>query len=219
MAQIYRWDLQGFRDSYLKYYYLQKECGASHIKLCKCTGRMETYSRKFFTSMELFRLRATNIAVGTQMPVGSSILVAGAALGFLMEEFEKLGMKVHGFDNSNYIQQQIRLPKNPNDVKFPIHDIDLLSNTFVNQIRTATGVQHFDYIITEDVLTSHDSFDEIMNKCETLLKPTKPKTNIIHLVDLTPGLTFTKKTVAEWITVEPTHTWTDTSGEILNANN
>jgi 2-polyprenyl-3-methyl-5-hydroxy-6-metoxy-1,4-benzoquinol methylase len=180
---------------------------------------METYSRKFFTSNELFRLRATNIAIGAKMTVGSTVLVAGAALGFLMEELEKLGMKVHGFDNSNYIHQQIRLPKNPNDVKFPIHDIDLLSNTFTNQIRTATKVQHFDFIITEDVLTSHDSFDVILRNCESVLAPTKPKSNIIHLVDLTPGLHFTKKSATEWIAVEPTHSWTDASGELLNGNN
>lgn len=219
MAQIYTWDLQGFRDSYLKYYYLQKECGVKRIQLCKCTGRMETYSRKFFTSNELFRIRAVNLALGAKMAPNSKVLVAGAAFGFLMEELEKLGMKVYGFDNSNYIHQQIRLPKNPNEVKYSIHDIDLGSNTFVNQIRTATGVQHFDYIITEDVLTSHDTFDVLLNNCESVLTPNKPKSNIIHLVDLTPGLNFTKKTAQEWISVNPQHLWADAAGEILNANN
>jgi 2-polyprenyl-3-methyl-5-hydroxy-6-metoxy-1,4-benzoquinol methylase len=219
MAQIYKWDLQGFRDSYSKYVYIQKECGQSRIQLCKCTGRIETYSRKFFSSNELFRLRATNIALTAQMAVGSTVLVAGAAFGFLMEEFEKLGMHVYGFDNSQYIHQQIRLPKNPNQVQFSIHNIDLLSSTFTTQIQLATGRTHFDFIITEDLLTSHDTFDVITHNCESVLTPLKPKSNIIHLIDLTPGLNFTKKSEEEWVNVEPSHSWVNMSGEILNGNN
>jgi hypothetical protein len=69
------------------------------------------------------------------------------------------------------------------------------------------------------VLTSHDTFSSILNNCEAVLDPTKLKKHIVHLVDLTPGEMFTIKSSNEWAAVEPTHTWTDISGEVLNGDN
>lgn len=219
MAQIYTWDLQGWRDSYSKYVYIQKECGAKNIKICKCTGRIETYSRNYFRSMEIFRLRATNIVNHLQLPQGSKILVVGTAFGFLMEQLQKLGMVPYGLDNSNYIQQQVNMPKNPQRIQFPIHDIDVTSNTFVQQVQSKIGISKFDCIITEDVLTSHDTFTTILNNCEAVLDVTKTKKHIVHLVDLTAGPMFMIKSTHDWIAVQPQHTWTDIAGEVLNADN
>lgn len=219
MAQIYKWDLQGWRDSYSKYVYIQKECGAKSIKICKCTGRIETYSRKYFHSMEIFRLRATNIINHLQLPQGSKVLVIGAAFGFLMEQLQKSGMVPYGLDNSQYIHQQINMPKNPNKVVFPIHDIDVTSNTFTQQVQSMMGLSKFDCVITEDVLTSHNTFTEILNNCEAVLDTTKSKKHIVHLVDLTAGPMFTVKSSQDWVAVQPTHIWTDIAGEVLNVNN
>lgn len=219
MAQIYTWDLQGWRDSYSTYLYIQKECGAKHVRICKCTGRIETYSRKFFTSMAMFTVRARNIVNQLQLAQGSKILVIGVAFGFLMEELEKLGMIVYGLDNSHYIHQQINLPKNPQKVKYPIKNIDATSSTFVNEVHAGMGVSQFDCIITEDVLTSHDTFNEIFDNCESVLHPSKPLSRIVHLVDLTPGEQFTRKSSIEWVASRSTHTWVDTAGVLLNANN
>ncbi len=219
MAQIYTWDLQGWRDSYSKYVYIQKECGAKSIKICKCTGRIETYARKYFHSMEIFRLRATHIVNHLQLPQNSKILVVGCAFGFLMEQLQKIGMVPYGLDNSNYIHQQVNMPKNPQKLVFPIHDIDATSNTFVQQVQSKMGLSQFDCVITEDVLTSHDTFTSILNNCEAVLNPIKSKKHIVHLVDLTSGEMFTRKTPEHWVAVQPNHTWTDIAGEVLNVNN
>lgn len=218
MAQIYTWDLQGWRDSYSKYVYIQRECGAKTIQICKCTGRIETYSRKYFSSMEIFRLRATNIVNRLKLPPGSKILVIGTAFGFLMEQLKTLGMIPYGLDNSQYIHQQINLPKNPHRVQFPIHDIDVTSTTFVQQVQSKMGISKFDCIITEDVLTSHNTFTTILNNCESILDTSKTKNHIVHLLDLTAGPKFTVKSISDWIIVQPQHTWTDIAGEVLNAN-
>lgn len=213
MAQIYHWNVQGFRDSYEKYVYKQKGCKAKHIKSCVCTGKIATYCRQYFTSMKVFELRANSIIQHFNLSAGSRVLVAGCALGFLMEELQKLGMVPYGFDNSPYIQSLAKDIKNPEKVQFPIHDIDLASTTFVQDIQNATGHTTFDCVITEDVLPSFDDFTQIMTNCDLV------STKVAHIIDLDCGEAFTNKTAEEWIAVNPTHVWTNHSGDVLNANN
>lgn len=213
MAQIYNWNAQGFRDSYEKYVYKQKGCGAKHVRSCVCNGKLATYTRQYFTSMKLFEVRAQRILQHFELAKGSRILVAGCALGFLMEELQKLGMVVYGFDSSNYIQQLVKDPKNPEKVKFPIYDIDLASINFVQEIQNATGHTTFDCIITEDVLPSFNNFTQIINNCDAVSQ------NVFHIVDLDCGEVFTNKTIEEWILVNPLHTWANYEGVVLNANN
>jgi len=213
MAQIYNWNVQGFRNSYEKYYYKAQECKAKYIRHCGCTGRMETYTRNFFSSMKLFQTRATNIITHFNLVPGSRVLVAGCAFGFLMEELQKLGIVVYGFDNSPYIQQLASAPKNPIKVQFPIHNIDIASTNFTTQIQQATGHTTFDCIVTEDVLPSFDDFTQIMTNCNSVSQ------KVFHIVDLDCGEEFTNKTAAEWIAVNPSHTWANHEGVVLNANN
>ena len=213
MAQIYNWNVQGFRDSYEKYVYKQKGCKAKHIKSCVCTGKMATYCRQYFTSMKVFELRAQRIKAQFNLATGSRVLVAGCALGFLMEELQKLGMVVYVFDNSPYIQQLVNEPKNPEKVQFPIHNIDIASTNFISEIQEATGHTTFDCIITEDVLPSFDDFTQIITNCNSVSQ------KVFHIIDLDCGETFTNKTAAEWIDINPSHTWANHEGEVLNANN
>lgn len=213
MSQIYNWNAQGFRDSYEKYVYKQKGCGAKYVRSCICNGKLATYTRQYFTSMKLFELRAQRIVQQFNLAKGSRILVAGCALGFLLEELQKLGMVPFGFDNSHYIQQLAKDPKNPEKIKFPIYDVDLASNTFLHNIQTVTGHSTFDCIVTEDVLPSFDNFTQVINNCNSISQ------NVFHIVDLNCGDTFTNKTVEEWIAVNPSHIWADHEGVVLNANN
>lgn len=213
MAQIYNWNVQGFRDSYEKYVYKQKGCGAKYVRSCVCNGKLATYSRQYFTSMKLFELRAQRIIQHFNLAAGSRILVAGCALGFLMEELQKLGMVVYGFDNSNYIQQLVKDPKNPEKVKFPIHNIDITSNTFVQEIQEATGHTTFDCIVTEDVLPSLNDFAQVITNCNSVSQ------KVFHIIDLDCSESFTNKTTAEWISINPSHTWANHEGVVLNANN
>jgi 2-polyprenyl-3-methyl-5-hydroxy-6-metoxy-1,4-benzoquinol methylase len=213
MAQIYNWNVEGFRGAYEKYVYKQKGCKAKHIRSCVCTGKMATYCRQYFVSMKLFELRAKRIVQEMNLATGSRILVAGCALGFLMEELQKLGMVVYGFDSSPYIQQLAKDPKNSEKVQFPIHNIDIASTNFVQEIQTATGHTTFDCIVTEDVLPSFDEFTQIMINCNAVSQ------KVFHIVDLDCGDVFTNKTAVEWITVNPIHTWANHEGEVLNADN
>ena len=213
MAQIYNWNVQGFRNSYEKYYYKQKECRAKYIRSCACTGRMETYSRNFFPTLRLFEIRAQSIVQHFNLSAGSRVLVGGCAFGFLMEELQKLGMVVYGFDNSPYIQQLAKAPNNPMKVQFPIHNIDIAANNFAQQIQQATGHTTFDCMVTEDVLPSFDGFTQIMTNCSAVT------TKTFHIVDLDCGTDFTNKTTNEWIQVNPLHTWANYEAEVLNADN
>jgi len=213
MAQIYNWNLQGFHGAYEKYVYKQRGCKAKMIKNCVCNGRMATYCRQYFTSMKLFELRAQRIIQHFNLAPGSRILVGGCALGFLMEELQKLGMTVYGFDNSNYIQQLAKDPKNPEKIKFPIYDIDLASTNFAQEIQNTTGHSTFDCIVTEDVLPSFDEFSQIIANCNLISQ------KVFHIVDLDCGEDFTNKTSTEWIAINLSHTWANHEGVVLNANN
>lgn len=213
MTQIYNWNVQGFRDSYEKYVYKQKGCGAKYVRSCICNGKLATYSRQYFTSMRLFELRAQRIKQHYNLVQGDKVLVAGCALGFLMEELQKLGLVVYGFDNSQYIQQLVKDPKNPEKVKFPIHDIDITSTQFVQKIQEVTGYNTFDCVITEDVLPSFDEFNQIITNCNSVSQ------NTFHIIDLNCGDVFTNKSIEEWISINPLHTWADHEGVVLNANN
>lgn len=213
MTQIYNWNVQGFRDTYEKYYYKSRECRAKLMRSCACTGRMETYSRNFFTSMKLFEMRATHIVQHFNLSPGSRVLVAGCAFGFLMEELQKLGMVPYGFDNSAYIQQLAKTPKNPMKVQFPIHNINIASTSFTQEIQQATGHSTFDCVVTEDVLPSFNNFTQIITNCNTV------SLNVFHIIDLDCGEVFTKKLATEWILVNPSHTWATHEGEVLHANN
>jgi len=174
---------------------------------------METYSRNFFPTLRLFEIRAQRIVEHFNLSAGSRVLVGGCAFGFLMEELQKLGMVVYGFDNSPYIQQLAKAPNNPMKVQFPIYNIDMTSTKFVQDIRTATGHSTFDCIVTEDVLPSFDTFSQIISNCNSVSQ------KVFHIIDLECGEDFTNKTEEEWIVVEPSHTWANHEGEVLNANN
>lgn len=208
--QIYTWDREGFRAAYKRSYYKVLSCGADHIVSCGCKERDITYSRRFFEDDQVFKIRAENIINHFNLTSGSSVFVVGCALGLLMEQLKDRGMNVWGCDNSEYIHA-IKLRQN---VKFPIHNISIIDDNFVDEIRNATGVMWFDLIITEDVLTSHDSYDTIFHNCNNILNPTVSKTQIVHLVDHNTGEPFIKKSLQEWRNINSDHTWFNAIGEL-----
>ncbi len=208
MAQIFNWDRQGFESTYWRYFYKLRGCGAARPRNCKCHDEYETYSRKFFDTNQLFHDRAVKIIQKLNLPEGSTVLVAGCALGYLMEEFRMLKMIPYGFDNSTYI----RGIKNSEKVIFDIPSIDLLSNNFKNEINRAFGISEFDCVITEDVLPSHNSYVEIFNNCELVLKPNLPKTRVVHIVQTNAGDPFISKSLDEWKQLNTNHTWLNQNG-------
>lgn len=208
MTQIYTWDKAGFEDAYWKYFYKIRGCGASRAHNCKCNDTYISYSRDFFETNEMFKERAVKVVNHLSLAPGSKVLVAGAALGYLMEELQKLGMVPYGIDNSQYIKSI----KNKEKVKFDIDDVSIISNTFMTEMAREVGTTQFDCVITEDVLPSHDSWTKIFQNCEAVLKPGLNKSNIVHIVEVNAAGEFTSKTLAQWKALNTNHTWLDQNG-------
>lgn len=208
--QLYTWDRQGFQTAYWKSYYKQLGCGAVKARNCSCAERDLTYSRQFFEQDDLFKVRAQNLINNLQLQESADILVIGCGLGFLMEELKVLGMNVWGVDNSQYIQSM----KNKEKVLVPIYNISATSDSFVNSVRNAAGAMWFDVVVTEDMLTSHDSYDVIFSNCEQILNPSSPKTNIVHIVDTNASAPFASKTLDQWKQLKPDHLWLTMLGNL-----
>lgn len=207
--QIYSWDKAGFESAYWKQYYKQRGCGAARAHNCQCSEVDITYSRQFFEDDALFKVRAENIVSKLSLEESTDIFVVGCGLGFIMEELKNMGMNVWGCDDSRYIHTI----KNKEKIKVPIHNISVLDQDFTNKVRNATGAMWFDVVLTEDLLTSHDSYTEIFNNCESILNPSKAKTNIVHLVDTNTKTPFVAKTLDQWKLLNSNHTWLNTLGE------
>jgi len=231
--KLFNWDLAGFEFAYSKYYYMPHlsdcvdgvdedghfhdtlhECGRASC-ICAFEDELITYSKLFFENDPMFKVRAEKIINKLNITPGSSIFVAGCGFGFLMEALSDKRMNVAGCDNSPYIQFN-----NDTESQFPIHNIDILDSNFTNLIREATGIMYFDYVICEDVLTSYDdtenSYTTIFNNLQSILKPNKPLTNIVNIVDTKCGAPFVSKNLNEWTQVNNNYTWLDANGDGLN---
>ena len=208
MAQIYTWDKNGFEATYWKYFYKIRGCGASHAKTCKCNDTYISYSRNFFETNDMFKERAVKVVNHLALTAGSTVLVVGCALGYLMEELEKLGMFCYGIDNSQYIKSI----KNKEKVKFDINDVSIISNRFHTEMQREVGVTQFDCVITEDVLPSHNAWTDIFTNCESVLTPGLSKARVVHIVEVNAGSGLTSKTLTQWKSLKPDHTWLDQNG-------
>lgn len=225
--KLYTWDLAGFENAYSKYYYMPHlsncvdgvdedghfhatmgECGRAS---CVCAFEDEhiTYSRLFFEGDDIFKLRAENIISNLNIPIGSKILIIGCAFGYLLEELANRRMNVWGCDNSPYIHLNT-----DTESTYPIYNLDVTSNTFINDIRENIGIQYFDYIITEDLLTSYDEYTTIFSNIEGLLNPNKSLKNIINLVETNCGLPFIGQSLGVWRLTNDNYTWLDSNGKL-----
>lgn len=211
--QIFQWDRNGFEQTYSKSYYRARGCGAVKARACGCTDYQISYSRQFFEDDQLFKVRAENIINYLQLPIGSDIFVVGCALGLLMEELKLLGMNVWGCDSSQYIHTI----KNKEKAKFPIHNIDVTTPNFVSLVGSKTGATWFNVVITEDLLSSHTSYNQILDNCEGILEPGASLSKIVHIVDTNVTVPFTVKSEAQWVSTRDTHTWLDVIGKPLVA--
>jgi 2-polyprenyl-3-methyl-5-hydroxy-6-metoxy-1,4-benzoquinol methylase len=206
--QIYTWDRQGFLDSYQKEHYKQLGCGAHIPKSCRCNNRTITYSRKFFDKDNLFLERAKNLINNFSMISGSSIFVVGCGLGFLTEKLKELGMNAHGCDDSSYLHSI----KSREKLVYPVHNISALNENFSVEVFNTTGLEKFDFVVTEDLLSSHDSYDLIFNNCESILN-SQNKRHICHIINPDVGEPLIKKTFSEWKNLNENYTWLNMIGK------
>lgn len=156
----------------------------------------------------MFKERAVKIVDKISLPVGSKVLVVGCALGYLMEELQKLGMECYGIDNSTYI----RSVKAKEKATFEISDVSIISDRFMIEMNREVKVTQFDCIITEDVLPSHSAWTSIFTNCESVFKPGLNKNRIVHLVEANAATGFTSKTLPQWKALKSDHTWLDQNG-------
>jgi hypothetical protein len=229
--KLFTWDLEGFEFAYSKYYYMPhlnncvdgvdedghfhdtlRECGRASC-ICAFEDELITYSKLFFIQDPLFKTRTEKIINKLNIKAGSNIFVAGCAFGFLLEALSEKKMNVFGCDNSPYIHFNT-----DTESMFTIHNIDISDNNFHAVVLQETGVQYFDYVITEDVLTSYDnngepSINNILQNMKSILKVDKPLTNIINIVDVNCGGPFNKKPLNEWKEINPNHTWLNFDGD------
>lgn len=225
--KLYTWDLQGFENTYERYYYMPHlnscdssgldehghvhgtlgECGRASC-VCAFEDELITYSRLFFEEDPTFKNRAEKIVNKLNIPKGSSIFVVGCGFGYLMESLSDLRMNVSGCDDSPYIQLNV-----DTESTLPIHNIDIRDSNFTNLVRESSGIMYFDYVVSEDMLTSYDTYDEIFPNMESLLKTNKPLTNIIHIIKTNCNEPFVNKSLEEWKLINPNHTWLNYHGD------
>lgn len=206
--QIYKWDKAGFENAYWQYYYKLRGCGAGKAKWCACNDTYITYSKNFFESRALFEQRASKVIELLNLAPASKILVVGCALGFLNESLNQAGMISYGCDDSAYINSI----KHKEKVPTKIENVSILEANFKQKITFVTKVDSFDCVITEDVLPSHDNYNQIFSNCESMITPGKPLKNILHIVDTEVSSPLVKKTLSEWKQLNPNHSWIDSLG-------
>ena len=132
------------------------------------------------------------------------ILVIGSAFGFLVEVAHDAGYpNVWCNDGSAWIQSEWSKEAR-DDVGVLFADIRDLPD-----FTDLTGGNVFDWIITEDILTSYtvNEMAGILDSCERYLASGHPLKNIIHLVSLHGAPLFTIMSLEEWEAVRPSHNW------------
>lgn len=218
------WDELGFKKCYYRYRYEPQypsgwvNCPKNEMLMCKCTNpptRPEpsrsqiddrynmTYSRLFFEGMNTFAVRAENLVNTLGLEVGDTVLVGGCGFGYLVEELNKLEINAWGFDNSRYIHQKKRT-----ESTIGVYDLDLGAPNFVSMTRNKTKINQFDYIITEDVMTSYADGElaPLFNNCDAIA------TKVVHTVCLQAFPEFNVKTLDQWRAIKPSHTWLNEEG-------
>lgn len=208
MMQVYQWDKAGFENAYWKYFYKLRGCGTARPHWCKCNDKYISYSRDFFDTNSMFTERATKIVSLLSLPAGSEIFVVGTALGYLQEELNALGMIAYGCDSSQYIHTI----KHREGSKVEILDADADDANFINKLNRMLGKTKFDCVITEDMLPSYDSYDTILNNCESMLKDGLSKNRIVHVVETRTGAPMISRSLADWKNIRTTHTWLNGNG-------
>ena len=206
--QVYQWDKDGFETAYWKYYYKLRGCGTARPHWCKCTDKYISYSRDFFETNEMFTSRAKSIVSKLNLQNADKVLVIGAALGYLNEELNALGMHSYAIDNSQYIHSIKGKERATTDVA----NISVLDADFLVKLKRSFSINKFDCVITEDVLPSYDSYQQIFTNCELALNSNNYK-KIVHIVETNVGSPLISKSLDQWKLLNTNYTWLNSVGE------
>lgn len=166
-----------------------------------------------------FNVRVAGLTSNFPIQKADRILIQGCGLGFIIEAFKSASYpNAFGIDNSPFVASK-RAVEAHVDTIF-IED-DVKGGAAVKtSLRNGTGDDIFDWVISESMLESYEDAElkDLLDAAEAVLDPTKPLTNIIHMVmsvqdpakpDQSIGPQFNQKTLAEWVAMEPDHSWYD----------
>jgi SAM-dependent methyltransferase len=153
-----------------------------------------------------------NALIGLGMTSQQRILIAGCGFGFLVERFHVAGFpNVWGVDQSAHIAAN-KATHVDGSVLMVADDIRGGARVR-NALRTLTGANTFDWIVTESVLESYDDAElpALLNAAESVLANGRPLSSIVHIVYEPPfneaPNVFNEKTLEQWNTLRPSHTW------------
>lgn len=151
------------------------------------------------------------VALGVQP--SDRVLIVGSGMGYMIKAMHDLGRtNTWGLDSSSYINS--KRGEISGDILFVSGDLTGGAQ-IRNALRTLTGANNFDWVVSEDVLTCYPDSDlpVLLNAAESVLANGRPLTQIVHFV--TPG-PFKKpeiqgkvndKTMEQWRAVRSTHIW------------
>jgi SAM-dependent methyltransferase len=167
------------------------------------------------TNLGAFEARWANLVSTFGILTTDRVLIAGCAYGFLIEVANDAGYNlVWGIDSSSHIASN-RAIESRGDVLFVEDDIRGGGRVRA-ALRSLTGDDIFDWIISEDVVPGYTvaELPPLLDAAEAVLAPGKPDSNIVHLITiLVPGKSGdssqTWLTLAEWNAVRPAHSWVD----------
>lgn len=158
------------------------------------------------------------VALGIQP--SDRVLIAGCGYGFTIEVFHGRGFpSVWGIDSSAHIAANRGIEAVGSTLM--VED-DIRGGGRVRAaLRSLTGDDVFDWVISESVLESYDDgaeMTQLLNAAESVLAG-GDLSRIVHFVFVPPfapevaGL-LNEKTIDQWNAVRPSHTWISDRGEV-----
>ena len=192
-------------------------------------GQRIGYGRKWAQRVEgplnddltRFAVRVSRLATASDalfpMIATDRILIGGCGFGFLIDAFHDAGFPdVWGIDNSGHIATN-RPTESRGSTLFVQDEFSGIGRVR-NQLRTLTGDDIFNWVISESMLESYEDAEmgSLASSAETLLDPAEGLENIINLVyavidPANPGRSldpvFNQKTIQEWKALRPDHSW------------
>lgn len=184
-------------------------------------GELIHYGRAYYDANLTPFARRLAWLTGLGMDASDRVLVGGCGYGFLIEVMRDAGFtSVWGIDSSPHIQAR-RALETRGDVLL-VEDDMRGGGRIRAALRSLTGDDIFDWVIDEDALSSFSDGElaGMLNACESVLSPSKPTSNIVHMVTpLLPGHrqdpAINWKLLSTWKQIRPAHTWIDIrTGEI-----
>lgn len=176
-----------------------------------------------------FRQRWSALVSNFGIQPTDRVLVVGCAFGYLMDAANEAGHTlIWGIDNSPYVSAAKGIEASGNQIIVE-EDIRGIGGRLRNILRSQTGDDVFDWVITEDVVAcyrvddSEGANNNVLNLApllENLLYNGLPSSRVVHITSVArePGLggdsALTWLTLEEWKSLVPANSWMTLDGGV-----